>query len=146
LQLPAHSADELSANELLGSFFDINYSYRFGPLAHDVTVATLKDAASGEVVATAFQFPQGYDLRTRDLQWQVRVEQVGSEWYLVIKTAALAISVHVADEKFRAEDNWFHLPANVERRVRLIPRLAGAAKPDGEVRALNSGQVGRYRS
>jgi beta-mannosidase len=146
MQLPAHSADELSANDMLGSFFDVNYSYRFGPLAHDVTVATLQDAASNDLLATAFHFPQGYDLHARDLQWQVRVEQDGSEWYLFIKTASLAISVHVTDEKFRAEDNWFHLQANAERRVRLIPRSADALKPDGEVRALNSTQVGRYRA
>ena len=97
LQLSPHSAKEVSANSLIGRFFDVNYSYRFGPPAHDVNVAILKDAESGEALATAFHFPQGYPMQARDLQLQVRIEQAQSHWYLIIKSTSLALLVHVTE-------------------------------------------------
>jgi len=146
LLLSPHSATELSANELLGRFFDVNYSYRFGPPAHDVNIAVLKNAATGEELATAFHFPQDCELRTTDVALEVSVIPEGTEWFLNIRPSRLAMFVHINDEQYRAEDNWFHLAANMERRVRLIPRSSGNHKPDGEVRAINSTTVVRYRN
>lgn len=145
LKLSPHSAEELSANELLGRFFDVNYAYRFGPPAHDVNIAILKDTVTGAVLATAFHFPQGHNLQARDVQLQVSVVNEESQWFLDVKSSQLAMYVHVTDENYRAEDNWFHLPANMERRILLIPRSDEAHKPDGEVRAVNGVQVMRYR-
>ncbi|MES1146799.1 MAG: glycoside hydrolase family 2 protein [Solimonas sp.] len=145
LQLLPHSAEEISANELLGRFFDVNYSYRFGPPAHDVNVAVLKNSTSGEVLATAFHLPQGYDLQPRDVQLQVSAVNEDGNWYLHVKSSQFAMFVHVTDENYRAEDNWFHLAANMERRIRLIPRSDGTHRPDGEVRVVNGLIVVRYR-
>jgi beta-mannosidase len=61
----------------------------------------------------------------------------------------LAQWVHIEDESFRAEDDWFHLPPGQERRVRLIPFGHAAAAPEvpeGEVRALNLAGAVSYRS
>jgi beta-mannosidase len=146
LTLSPHSAEELSANELLGRFFDVNYSYRFGPPAHDVNIAVLKDAVNGDVLATAYHFPQGHESRTTDVALEVSVVAEGAEWLLNIKPSRLAMFVHVNDEHYRAEDNWFHLAANEERCVRLIPRSNENHKPDGEVKAINSAAAVRYRS
>ena len=40
---------------IIGSFFDITNAYRFGPPAHDVTIATLSDHATSEPLARAFR-------------------------------------------------------------------------------------------
>jgi beta-mannosidase len=98
------------------------------------------------VLASAYHFPQGYNLQPREIQLNVSVVNEDADWYLNIKSSQLALFVHVTDENYRAEDNWFHLPANMERRIRLIPRSDGTHKPDGEVRVVNGMQVMRYRA
>lgn len=55
--LPARSTERILASDLLGQFFDFTYAYRFGPRAHDATVITLRDKASGAVLSEAFHFP-----------------------------------------------------------------------------------------
>ena len=65
---------------------------------------------------------------------------------LKLSTKRLAQSVHVDDEAFRAEDEWFHLAPGVQRVVRLLPRSPAAGKPDGEVFALNGLQPVRFKT
>src|SRR5262249_48179778 len=48
------SALRLSSGTLLPAFFDITYAYRFGPPAHDLSVAWLTDAITGELIADAW--------------------------------------------------------------------------------------------
>ena len=145
LELKAHSARELSSAELLERFFDITYAYRFGPPAHDVTVVSLSDATTHELLAEAFHFPHGYDIQPQALEWRVQLEQDAQHWYLKLQCNRLATSVQIVDEQFWPEDNWFHLAANTERRIRLLPRGESHALPDGEVRSLNSEHTVRYR-
>lgn len=45
VELPPRSHQTLSSAELIGSFFDITWAYRFGPPPLDVTVVTLGDLA-----------------------------------------------------------------------------------------------------
>jgi beta-mannosidase len=151
LTLDPHANYEFSATELLGSFFDITYAYRFGPPGHTVSVATLTDVDSGEQLAECFHFPaaqpSGRDIRPRPIEMQTRVEQHDSQWQLSLRAAELALFVQVEDEHFRAEDNWFHLLPNQERRIKLLPRNATVTTtPNGEVRAVNSLHTYRYRS
>ncbi|AWK85075.1 glycosyl hydrolase 2 galactose-binding domain-containing protein [Azospirillum thermophilum] len=149
--LPARSSQVLSSAELLGRFFDWTYAYRFGPPAHDVTVAILSQAgtdgtAAGEPLAEAFHFPNGRALPRSDLGLAATVAQAGEDWVLTLRTQRLACSVHVEDERFRAEDAWFHLPPGRERRLRLSPRDGGGGGvPDGEVHALNALAPIRFR-
>jgi beta-mannosidase len=143
--LEAHSGIELNAWQILGRFFDITYAYRFGPPAHDLTVATLRDADSDVVLAEAIHFPHGYALTPQPLNWQARIERTDQDWHLCLHSEQLAISIHIDDAHYRPEDNWFHLPPHSERRIRLIPGAAVTAPPDGEVHALNSAQRLRYK-
>jgi beta-mannosidase len=144
--LPARGSMEISSAELLDRFYDISYAYRFGPVGHDVTVVTLSDAATGQQLAEAFHFPCGRQAQPRDIDWRVRVEQVFEQWYLHVQANASAVSVHIVDDHYRAEDNWFHLPPNAERCLQLLPRSVNAPPPNGSVSALNSLHAARYGS
>jgi beta-mannosidase len=53
VELPPRSNQTLSSAELIGSFFDITWAYRFGPPPLDVTLVTLGD------FARAVHFPAG---------------------------------------------------------------------------------------
>ncbi|PSC06650.1 beta-mannosidase [Alsobacter soli] len=135
--LSPRSALTLSSAELLGGFFDVTYAYRFGPPSHDVCVAALRDARSGAVLAEAFHFPLGRGDARQALGLSARLDRDGEGWSLVVSTDRFAQSVHVVDDAYWPEDNWFHLAPGHEKRVRLRPAPGASASPLGRVEALN---------
>jgi len=139
LTLRASSGTTLSAYKLIGSFFDISYAYRFNPPQHDATVATLTDAATGEVLSEAFHFPCGHAGAVPEGSLEASVERDGDAWILRLKAERLARFVHIADQNFIPDDDWFHLAPKRERRIRLRRRAAAAdtASPKGRIRATN---------
>jgi beta-mannosidase len=145
LVLEPRSAHEIAAASLSGTFFDMTYAYRFGPPPHDVTVAAITDA-SGRRLAEAFHFPQGRGATRAELGLSAVLEGHDGSWTLRLQSQRCAQSVHVDDERFRAEDEWFHLAPGIERQVRLVARDgASDAVPDGEVHALNGVSPVRFR-
>ncbi|NUB03010.1 glycoside hydrolase family 2 protein [Azospirillum melinis] len=166
--IPPRGAVALAAAELSDRFFDTTYAYRFGPISHDVVTAQLLLAErDAEPIDESHYFPKGRSLPRADLGLTAVVERQGSsggdEWALRLATGRFACSVHVEDERFQADDGWFHLSPGVERVVRLRPRAgsqtgngsrvgvtdgtasAGRMVPDGEVHALNALAPVRYR-
>ncbi|CAO3458435.1 glycoside hydrolase family 2 protein [Azospirillum largimobile] len=145
--LPARAAVTLPAAGMTDRFFDTTYTYRFGPIPHDVVSAQLLLAErEAEPVDESHYFPKGRSLPRADLGLTAVVERQGDDWALRLATRRLACSVHVEDGRFRAEDAWFHLSPGVGRVVRLRLRTgAGDGVPDGEVHALNAMAPVRYR-
>ncbi|GGH10170.1 beta-mannosidase [Alsobacter metallidurans] len=144
--LPPGSGQTLGSAALLGSFFDVTYAYRFGPPAHDVCVATLADAATGRVLADAFHFPQGRGATRVPVALSVQVDRDREGWSLLVAADRFAQSVHVIDEAFCPDENWFHLPPGRDKRIRLTPRSAGDATPAGRVAAVNAVASFPYRT
>lgn len=140
----ARSSVEIAAAALLDSFFDTSDAYRFGPPQHDVTVAALHDRA-GTRIADAFHFARGRGSERVALGLSAAIEKTSGGWTLRLKTKRLAQSVHVDDDHYRAEPEWFHLPPGLERIVSLTPRGCSDAVPDGEIHALNGLAPVRYR-
>ncbi|PWC42824.1 glycoside hydrolase family 2 protein [Azospirillum sp. TSO22-1] len=140
--IPARGALALAVPALLDAFFDAAYAYRFGPPAHDATVATLS-APDGTPIAEAVHFPRPPE-RT-DLDLTAEAVRDGDGWLLRLRSRRLARGVHVEDDGFRAADSWFPLPPGTERTVRLLPRHDRAAVPDGEVHALNGRGPVRFK-
>lgn len=160
--IPARGAVVLAAAEMSDRFFDTTYAYRFGPISHDVVTAqVLLAERDAEPIDESHYFPKGRALPRADLGLTAVVERQGDEWALRLATGRFACSVHVEDERFQADDGWFHLAPGVERVVRLRPRAgsqggsgvgvtdgtasAGRMVPDGEVHALNALAPVRYR-
>lgn len=134
----------LSGFDLLGSFFDLTYAYRFGPPGHDVTSARLADAATGAVLAEAFHFPLGRGQGRSRLGLKAECVQEGENWSLAVSTGAFAQSVQIVDEAWRPADNGFHLAPGEGRRIALSPRGRAGVPPSGEVRAVNATDRASY--
>ncbi len=137
----------LAATDLFGAFFDTTYAYRFGPPSHDVTVARLKDAASGEIIAEAFHFPLGRTpaLHAAAIEASL-VKEADGAWMLQLSADRLAQSVSIHVEGFRAADNGFHLAPGAVKQVALVP-LAGTDQeslPSGSIGSLGSGHLIRF--
>jgi beta-mannosidase len=155
VELAPHSVQRLSAAACLGQFFDFTHAYRFGPRSHDVTIATLRDQASGQIVAEAFHLPERRVSERHDLGLTVTAERNGDGWQLVLEAKRFVRFVHIVDTHYRAARDWFHLPPNRSCVVPLIPLTpperfvahasnavfkadATCAAPAGEVRAVNA--------
>ncbi|MEP5807487.1 MAG: glycoside hydrolase family 2 protein, partial [Roseobacter sp.] len=142
MTLPAHSNQELAATDLFGAFFDTTYAYRFGPPAHDVTVARLTDPESEEIVAEAFHLPGGFETRQWLAQLEFELQRVTDDlWVLSLTADKFLPSVHLRDENFRPSENWFHLGPNTHKVIHLARNQSAdpAAKPSGMI--YNLGRV-----
>jgi beta-mannosidase len=127
----------LSSNVLLGRFFDITYAYRFGPLAHDATIARLLDPETGAIIAEATHVLQGRAATPRDIGLAAEVTPSGAGFALAVRAERFARFVTIDDEQFMAADQGFCLVPG-ERRIVPLSSASAVAKPAGVVAALNS--------
>ena len=139
LTLSPRQSRTIAATDLFGAFFDTTYAYRFGPPSHDVTVARLRDVATGHVIADAFHFPLGRKKALHAANLQVAIGETSGNWSVEIGTDRLAQSVHVEVQGYYASENWFHLGPGETRKISLLPETpATETPPSGEVVSLGS--------
>jgi beta-mannosidase len=108
----------LDADELLGSFFDLTYSYRFGPPQHDAVVARLLDSMSGAMLAEAVYVPQRASA-ARPAALTAAVERMGEDLAVRLASEALVHHVRIDVRDHLPEDNYFALTPDRERVVSL---------------------------
>jgi beta-mannosidase len=130
----------LAATALFGAFFDTTYAYRFGPPAHSVTVASLRDTQTGEIISQSFYFPQGRSAAMYAASITTTLMQDDHGWFLTLETNQLAQSAHIALEVGRPQDDFFHLAPGQPRRIRLFTE---GQKPEGEI--IIAGSDHRFR-
>ncbi|WP_439574508.1 glycoside hydrolase family 2 protein [Phreatobacter sp.] len=140
LELAPRSAESLAAFALLGRFFDMADAYRFGPAAHEATLARLTDAETGERVAEAAHVLPGRACTPRDIGLAARCIPAGDGFALTVSSARLARFVTIEDQDFRPADQGFCLAPGEQRRIPLSSRN-GSGQPRGRVTALNSHPV-----
>lgn len=133
IEIPERGNLTVSSADLIGSFFDITYAYRFGPAPLDATVVTLEDASTGARLSDAVHFPLGRAALGADpgLCVELIVDEAG--WALRIRAARLAPCIQIEDAHYRAEDEGFNLAPEEERVVRLLKGGETEAIPAGKV-------------
>jgi beta-mannosidase len=121
----------------------VSYAYRFGPPAHELIVATLRDPA-GAMRAQAFHFVLGLPhTRERDLGLSGETRSRADGGYdVVVRSRRLAQSVSVDVDGFTSDDNYFHVAPGGERHL-VLRRTTGAGAapagaPHGALHALNA--------
>jgi beta-mannosidase len=133
VDLPARSNRTLSSAELIGSFFDLTYAYRFGPPPLDVAVMRLSDPASGTLLDENLHFPLGRAALTHDSGLTAQPMQDGDGWALQLEAARIAPSIQIEDAAWRAADEGFALMPGEQRMVKLIAVSASPGRPTGQV-------------
>lgn len=140
LLLEGRTALRFAATDLFGAFFDTTYAFRFGPPSHDVTVARLKDANTGALLADHAHFPLGRQsaLHAGPIETSLVRDEAG--WILLLSADRFQQSVQIECDAFRAAEDWFHLSPGEKRAIRLHPRQEETADvlPSGSVRSLGS--------
>jgi beta-mannosidase len=135
VELGAHSTQAFDAEELLGRFADISWTYRFGPPAQDVVAATLTSRDTGEQLAQSFRLPAGRPLERESataLGASATLEEQG-EARLSIETRRFLYGVRVELPGCAPSDDAF----SVEPGGRRIVALNGVPQPGGSITALN---------
>lgn len=138
--VPARGAIELPMSRLFGAFVDTTYAYRFGPPAHDLTVASLQDE-QGAPIGSAFHFPIGFPPATHHEPGLTAVAQRREDgtYLLTVRALRFAQSVCIEVAGFLPEDNYFHLEPYGQRTVILSPRTSAPARAfRGTVGTANS--------
>ncbi|MBI3900088.1 MAG: glycoside hydrolase family 2 protein [Gammaproteobacteria bacterium] len=126
-----------AADALFDGFYDTSYVYRFGPPKHDVVIATLLDEQGG-VIAEAFHFPGASEPERRGATVSAEARRVGDNAYEVMLTSdRFLYAVHFDSKGFVADDNYFHLPPDRKKVVKLQSVAGDTAKLRGYVEALN---------
>jgi beta-mannosidase len=138
VELPARGAETLVADEMLGYFADLTYSYRFGPPKHDVVRAYLKDASTGEIISEDFFFPSGLNLvqQNSDLI-QATASSTGADIEVTLNSRCFLQSVHFSVKGYVPSDDYFHLAPLVERKIRFKANVKNPAPFKAELTALN---------
>ena len=133
VELPARSSRTVSSAELIGSFFDLTYAYRFGPPPLDVAVVRLSDPTSGAVLDESLHFPLGRAALTHDSGLTAQVVQDGDGWALRLEAARIAPSIQIEDAAWRAADEGFALMPGEQRTVKLVAVSTSPGRPIGRV-------------
>lgn len=138
VRVAEHSTVAINADELIGSFTDISYAYRFGRPNHDAIVATLTDPDTGTLLAQSFHFPLGVGAQRPMTTLNAVAERIGDGCCsLRVSAGELAIAVAIEAEGWRLSDNYFHIAPNSERVI-LLTAFDGRKKLSGHVAALNT--------
>jgi beta-mannosidase len=127
VSVPAHGAWRESVLAHAPGFSDLNGSYRFGPAAADLVVATLRDAA-GAVRAETLCFLRPIDfpapLQRSDIGLQAGARALGDAVGTVrvtLRTRAAARGVHFEAPGWRAADEYFALAPGASIEVDFAP-------------------------
>ena len=134
----------LSAFDVIGAFFDLNYAFRFGPPPADVVWAGLV-ADDDEILAEAFHFPIGRFARPGPVEVEAVLSQDAEGWTLTLCADAYVGPVHLACDDYEAAEDWLHLAPGRRRRLRLKPRPGHEDRvPHGDVRAPGGGRLATF--
>ena len=136
--LPPRGRLTFSAETLLGGFHDITYAYRFGPPAHDVVAATLRED-TGVVTSQAFWLRDAAAI-TADSCGAVMAEARAvdaSTIEIVIASERFLCTARLDTPDFDVDDNYFHVLPGEPVHVRARARRDPAPRFTGAIEALN---------
>lgn len=145
IALAPRAAEERSAFELIGRFFDVSYAYRFGPRAHAAVSAELV-GEDGGVVSRAVWLPPGVRGWEDPGPIAADVVEAADGWTLKLRAERLARFVHLAGEGFVPDDDWFVLLPGETHEVRLACEAGRAGALEGEVVIPGGGVAGTFRA
>ncbi|RJS27317.1 glycoside hydrolase family 2 protein [Corallococcus sp. H22C18031201] len=137
--VPARGATRRSTEAMVGHFVDSTEAYRFGPPGHALTIALMRERATGRVLQRVFHLPVATRASPpREPGLEAHASPLGDGGHLVrVRAKRFAQSVWFDVPGHVPEDNYFHLAPGEERAVVLRPRPS--ARPfRGFVQALNA--------
>lgn len=114
----ARGATSLKLEEIIGHFFDLTYSYRFGPLSHQVVMVEFIGGEGECFREHYFPEPKIPCRQSPDvLKAEARVE--GQQIVLRLQAERLLYGMQIEGRDLLADDQGFHLAPGEVREIRL---------------------------
>ena len=138
LTVTKNSTVSFNSDELLKSFYDITYSYRFGPAKHSVVAVILK-SSSNNTISEAFYFPnREIPFIDPTSELQANATELDTETYQLELTSNRFIYAANIDVKgYLATDNFFHLLPGTTKTIILKKTDNKLNKFKGYISAIN---------
>jgi beta-mannosidase len=130
---------EMSINEWLGYFCDLNYSYGFGQKQQDVICVSIKDSETHQWIHDDYYFVGDYHLplqTTCEIKTSVHTDENNNS-ILNITSESFLQFVRLDIATHQCDDNYFHLAPKVTRQVRLNPTSNNKTPIKGYIEAIN---------
>ncbi|MCW3016272.1 MAG: glycoside hydrolase family 2 protein, partial [Solirubrobacterales bacterium] len=142
LTLAPHTVTEHDAEAVLGSFTDINYTHRFGPIGHDLVVVSLLHDTGGRVLSQATFLPQGRSAATvpvaaSGLRAHATTLSDGAV-HVHIFSDRVAHGVRVHADGFQGDDDAFTIAPGGERDIVLRATAPSATFTGATVTTLDT--------
>jgi beta-mannosidase len=139
MTLPGRGAATLALASLFDGFFDLSYSYRFGPPAVNLVHVQWLDAQK-VTVAEAFHFPTGRSATlSHEPLLQAEAEmRVDGGLMLRLRALRFVQALQIDLEGWALPDNHFHLAPGSTREVVARPVPGAAQATHGWLRPLNA--------
>ncbi len=137
-RVPPRGRQTIASDALLDGFHDVTWSYRFGPPAYDVAIATLYDEEH-RTVSEAFHFIRRAEptlLSAVNVSAEARMINDGC-YEITLRSDCFLQSVSFDAKGFLPDDNYFHLPPDRPRQVRLSALGDSTARLRAYVEALS---------
>jgi beta-mannosidase len=137
--IPPRGCVTLQGDALLGFFIDSSNAYRFGPPKHDVVAVRLLHAGTRAVLSEDFQFPAGMNLavqRGATVEAEAHALDDGKV-EVILRSTVFLQAVAITCEGYRANDDYFHLSPNREKRIEFVPEAGEPRDFKAYLEALN---------
>jgi beta-mannosidase len=142
VEISARSTVSFGSDELLGSFYDVSYSYRFGPPSHDLAIATLYDQ-DREILSESFHFISQRDpVMLPSIKLEAEAELINGEQYRVTLISDKFLqAVYLQAKGFLPTDNYFHMVPGRKKIVLFLPIESQPTSFEVLFEALNLPQI-----
>jgi len=142
VEVSPRSTFSLGSDELLGSFYDVTYSYRFGPPSHDVAVATLYDH-DREILGESFHFISHREpAMLPSVNLGTEAKQIdGNQYRVTLLSDRFLQGVNLQAKGFLPVDNYFHLVPGRKKTVQFRQTESPSPRFKASLEALNLPQV-----
>ena len=138
VSIPASTTSTFNSDSILSSFYDVAYSYRFGPAKHSVVAVQLKNK-NNEVISDAYYFPNaGVPHTNIDSELITRAKQIDDNTYqLELSCNHFLYAVNIEVDGYNTTDNFFHLLPNTTKVITMKKNRLNSKPYKGYISALN---------
>ena len=145
LTLEPQQTKTLNLDQLLGQFYDVTYSYRFGPSKHRaVAVSLVKD---DKIISDATYFPENSEPQLdHQAALDIQIDRINEfEVQVALTSDRFLYAINIEIPHFLADDNFFNLTPNACKLIKFRQHAQYSGKFKGFLSSLSLSEDYRLR-
>ncbi len=138
ISIDSNSSSLIESEQMINRFFDITYSYRFGPSKHIAVVARLL-SDTDELVDEKFYFPESkIPTKVSPENITYLLEKIDQENILLtIASNSFVYGLYIEAPTYQIDDNYFHMAPGSKRTIHIKGTDPTKNKFKGYISAIN---------